>query len=169
MNFEIKIVDPRLHEWGLPTYQTDLAAGIDLHACIDEPLKLLPQAPAVLISSGLAVLMGRSDVAAFILPRSGLGHKRGLVLGNGTGCVDADYVNTCYISVWNRNPPGSESIIVHPGDRIAQMVFLPIVRPTFRYVDEFSRQTARGTAGFGSTGVSVAEGAAASRSPKKSG
>jgi dUTP pyrophosphatase len=158
MDIEVRILDPRLHQWGLPTYQTDLAAGIDLHACLDEPLELRPQAPAVLISSGLAVLMGRADIAALILPRSGLGHKKGLVLGNGVGCVDADYTAPCYISAWCRNPPGSEPIIIQPGDRIAQMLFVPIVRPAFVYVDAFSRETARGAGGFGSTGIAAANG-----------
>lgn len=152
LEFEIKIHDKRLHEWGLPRYHSDFAAGIDLHACLDAPIDLVPQAPAVLISSGFAVLMHRQDVAAFVLPRSGLGHKKGLVLGNGTGCIDADYAATVYISAWNRNPPGTRPILIQPGERIAQMVFLPILRPRLRVVDEFSNVTGRGTGGFGSTG-----------------
>ena len=150
--FELQIHDPRLYQWGLPTWQTPLAAGIDLHACLDQPLNLVSQAPAVLISTGFALLMNRPRVAALILPRSGLGHKKGLVLGNGVGCIDADYLNICYISAWNRNPPGSEPIVIEPGDRIAQMVFVPILRPSFTIVDQFSRQTERGLGGFGSTG-----------------
>lgn len=153
LEFEIRIHDPRLLDWGLPRYQSDFAAGVDLFACLEAPIELVPQAPAVLISSGIAVLMNRSDVAGFILPRSGLGHKKGLVLGNGTGCVDADYADVVYISAWNRNPPGSRPILVQPGERIAQMVFLPILRPRFKVVDDFSSSTGRGTGGFGSTGL----------------
>jgi len=150
--FELIIHDQRLYDWGLPTWQTPLAAGIDLHACLDQPLTLAPQAPAALIASGFALLMNQPGVAALILPRSGLGHKKGLVLGNGTGCIDADYTNQIYISAWNRNPPGGEAIVIQPGDRIAQLLFVPILRPNFTIVDQFSRQTARGLGGFGSTG-----------------
>src|SRR5690348_2073933 len=129
LEFEIKILDPRLHEWGLPAYQSELAAGIDLHACIDEPIAVEPQAPARLVSSGLAVLMNDPHVAAIVLPRSGLGHKKGLVLGNSVGLIDADWTAAIGISVWNRLPPGSEEIVIAPGDRIAQLVLLPILRP----------------------------------------
>src|SRR6185437_2762478 len=151
--FEIKILDPRLRQWGLPDYQTDLAAGIDLHACIDEPLAVEPQAPARLVSSGLAVLMNDPHVAALVLPRSGLGHKKGLVLGNSVGLIDADWTAAIAISVWSRLPPGSDAIVIAPGDRIAQLVFVPILRPSLRVVDEFSAQTGRGANGFGSTGT----------------
>jgi dUTP pyrophosphatase len=153
MEFEVKIHDSRLLDWGLPRYHSDFAAGIDLFACLEAPIELAPQAPAVLISSGLAVLMNRADVAAFVLPRSGLGHKKGLVLGNGTGCIDGDYADIVYISAWNRNPPGTRPILVQPGERIAQMVFLPILRPRLTVVDDFSSVTGRGTGGFGSTGI----------------
>ena len=152
LEFEVRIHDARLHDWGLPRYHSDFAAGIDLYACLEAPIELVPQAPATLISSGLAVLMHRPDVAAFVLPRSGLGHKKGLVLGNGTGCIDADYTDIVYISAWNRNPPGTRPILVQPGERIAQMVFLPILRPRLTVVDEFTNSTGRGTGGFGSTG-----------------
>ncbi|WP_380874584.1 deoxyuridine 5'-triphosphate nucleotidohydrolase [Sphingomonas sp. DBB INV C78] len=150
---ELKIVDPRLAEWGLPAYQTDLSAGIDLHACIDAPLAIEAQAPAVLIPSGIAVLMNDPHMVAFLLARSGLGHKKGLVLGQAVGTIDADYANQIFISTWNRNPPGSDPILIEPGDRIAQLVFLPILRPSFTVVDEFSATTQRGLGGFGSTGV----------------
>ena len=153
LELEIRIVDPRLYEWGLPTYQTDLAAGIDLHACIDAPLAIEPQAPARLVSSGLAVLMNDPGMAALVLPRSGLGHKRGLVLGNSVGLIDADWTAAIGISVWNRLPPGSEAIVIAPGDRIAQLIFVPILRPSFRVVEAFSARTRRGENGFGSTGV----------------
>ncbi|MDX3884841.1 MULTISPECIES: dUTP diphosphatase [Sphingomonas] len=150
---ELKIVDPRLAEWGLPQYQTDLSAGIDLHACIDAPIAVAAQAPAILIPSGIAVLMNDPNMVAFLLARSGLGHKKGLVLGQAVGTIDADYANQIFISTWNRNPPGSDPILIEPGDRIAQLVFLPILRPQFAVVDEFSATTGRGLGGFGSTGV----------------
>jgi dUTP pyrophosphatase len=151
--FEITILDSRLNEWGLPKYQTQQSAGIDLMACLDEPLDILPQANAVLIPTGLAIHMNTQGVCSFILPRSGLGHKKGLVLGNGTGVIDADYKEQCFISVWNRNPASSGQVItISPGERIAQMVFLPIVRPEFKVVQTFSSQSER-TGGFGSTGV----------------
>lgn len=153
---ELKIVDKRLESWGLPAYQTDLSAGIDLHACIDSPLEIAAQAPAVLIPSGIAVLMNDPNMVAFLLARSGLGHKKGLVLGQAVGTIDADYANQIFISTWNRNPPGSAPILIEPGDRIAQLVFLPILRPRFQLVEEFSTTTARGLGGFGSTGVGKA-------------
>jgi dUTP diphosphatase len=153
LEFEIKVTDPRLHEWGLPSYQTDLAAGIDLYACIDAPLAIEAQAPAILISSGLAVLMNSPEIAALVLPRSGLGHKAGLVLGNSVGLIDADWTATIGISAWSRRPPGSDPIVIQPGDRIAQLVFVPILRPRFRVVSDFSVETRRGANGFGSTGV----------------
>jgi dUTP pyrophosphatase len=151
---EIKVLDARLHEWGLPKYQTPLAAAIDLFACIDQPLQLQPQNAAVLIPSGIALHMDSLDFCAVILPRSGLGHKKGLVLGNSVGLIDADYTAQCFISVWNRNPAGSNAVItIQPGERIAQMMFLPVVRPEFKVVDEFSATSQRGGGGFGSTGI----------------
>lgn len=151
---EIKILDRRLREWGLPKYQTALAAAIDLMACIDETIVLRPQEPAVLIPSGIAIHMNSSDLCAAILPRSGLGHK-GLVLGNAVGLIDADYTAQCFISVWNRNPITSGiEFTINPGDRIAQMLFLPVVRPKFLVVDEFTAPSERGEGGFGSTGIS---------------
>jgi dUTP pyrophosphatase len=150
---EIKIVDARLHTWGLPQYQTELAAAIDLYACIDAPLEVLPQAPAQLIPSGIAIHMNSIEICAIILPRSGLGHKKGLVLGNSIGLIDADYTAQCFISVWNRNPVSQqEPIIIQPGERIAQMMFLPVIRPIFQVVKEFSQGSQRGGGGFGSTG-----------------
>jgi dUTP pyrophosphatase len=150
---EIKILDPRLNTWGLPKYQTPLAAAIDLFACIDAPLRIEPQKPALLVPSGIALHMDSPHLCAVILPRSGLGHKKGLVLGNSVGLIDADYTAQCFISVWNRNPGGSEAITIEPGERIAQMMFLPVIRPEFQVVDEFSRGSERGAGGFGSTGV----------------
>lgn len=150
---ELRIIDDRLRDWGLPEYQTEQSAGVDLHACIDAPLAIEAQAPAVLIPSGIAVLMNDAHMVAFLLARSGLGHKKGLVLGQGVGTIDADYADQIFISAWNRNPPGSDPILIAPGDRIAQLVFLPILRPQFAVVDAFSATTARGMGGFGSTGV----------------
>lgn len=149
---ELRVLDPRLEDWGLPRYQTALSAGIDLHACLDAPLTLQPQAPAVLIPSGIAVLMNDPHLVAFLLARSGMGHKRGLVLGQGVGTIDADYADQIFISAWLRTPPGSEPLTIEPGDRIAQLVFLPIARPEFAVVDAFSAVTERGLGGFGSTG-----------------
>lgn len=150
---EIKVLDDRVHEWGLPRYQTDMSAGIDLYACVNEPTELQPQAEPILIPSGIAILMNNPNMAAFLLARSGLGHKKGLVLGQAVGTIDADYADQIFISAWLRNPPGSASLIINPGDRIAQLVFVPIVRPAFRVVEAFSTTTGRGQGGFGSTGV----------------
>jgi dUTP pyrophosphatase len=150
--FELKVLDPRLAEWGLPAYHSEMAAGIDLRACLDAPITLEPQAPATMISSGLAILINRPGIAAFILPRSGLGARHGIILGHSVGLVDADYAGPWLIPVVNRSAPGTPPVTVNPGDRIAQAVFLPILRPQFRVVQEFSVQTARGAGGFGSTG-----------------
>ncbi|WP_420145534.1 dUTP diphosphatase [Sphingobium sp.] len=150
--FELKILDQRIHQWGVPTYQTDMSAGIDMYACLDEPLELVPQGDAVLIPTGVAILMNDPHVVAFLLARSGLGHKKGVILGQSVGTIDADYANQIFISTWLRTPPGSDPVVINPGDRIAQLVFLPILRPTFNLVDEFSATTGRGLGGFGSTG-----------------
>jgi len=150
---ELRIIDPRLHEWGVPRYQSDQAAALDLRACLENPLILHPQAPAQLIPSGIAVYIGHDHVAAVVLPRSGLGHKQGLVLGNSVGLIDADYTAEVMISAWNRSAPGSEPIVIAPGDRIAQLLFVPVVRPALTVVEAFSAQTARGGGGFGSTGT----------------
>ena len=151
---EVRILDERLHAWGLPRYQTDLAAGIDLIACLDAPLRIEPQAAAQLVPTGLAMHMDSDAFFAMIVARSGLGHKHGLVLGNGTGIIDADYMAQIYVSVWNRNPAG-EAIVIEPGDRIAQLLFVPVVRPRLKVVAEFSGDSARGQGGFGSTGVAA--------------
>jgi dUTP pyrophosphatase len=150
---ELKVLDERLHSWGLPKYQTAMSAGIDLHACIPEPLRIEPQAPAVLIPSGIALLMNDPHMVGFVLARSGLGHKKGLILGQSVGTIDADYTNEIFISAWLRTTPGSEPLTIRPGDRIAQLVFVPILRPSFQVVSEFSAETERGLGGFGSTGV----------------
>lgn len=149
---EMKVLDSRLQDWGLPCYQSDMAAAVDLFACLDETISVTPQAPARLISSGFALGMGNGHLAALILPRSGLGHKKGLIMGNSLGLIDADYLGEVMISVWNRNPIGTDAIEIHPGDRIAQMMFVPVVRPNFDIVADFSQESARGAGGFGSTG-----------------
>jgi dUTP pyrophosphatase len=149
---EVKILDERVREWGLPRYQSDMAAAVDLFACITEELVLEPQAPAQLVSSGIAVFIGDPNVAGLIVPRSGLGHGKGLVMGNLVGLLDPDYTGPLMISAWNRSAAGSAAIVVHPGDRIAQLIFVPIVRPLFAVVSDFSNQSARGPGGFGSTG-----------------
>jgi len=154
---ELKILDPRLPGWGFPSRGSRLAAGLDLHACIDGPLVLQPQAPAALICAGIAFRIGDPEWCALVLPRSGLGHERGLVLGNTVGVIDADYEGPCLISAWNRNPTqGGASIEIRPGDRIAQLVFTRITRPDFVIVPAFLGESGRQDAGFGSTGVEAA-------------
>lgn len=134
----------------LPARSTAGAAGYDLHACIETPLRLLP-GDAQLVPTGIAIHLENPNYAAVILPRSGLGHKRGLVLGNLVGLIDSDYQGEIMVSAWNRHLV--EEIVIHPGDRIAQLVFLPVTIPTLIEVDEFSDATERATGGFGSTGV----------------
>lgn len=152
LDFEIKILDPRLHEWGLPAYHSEMAAGVDLRACINAPLEIEPQAAAVMVPSGIAILINRPDVAAFVLPRSGLGARQGIILGQSIGTIDPDYAGPWIVPLINRNGAGTPPVTIRPGDRIAQAVFLPILRPQFRMVQEFSQKTARGAGGFGSTG-----------------
>ena len=157
MKVELKILDPRLPGWGFPSRGSQFAAGLDLHACLDAPLALQPQAPAALISAGIAFRIADPEWCALVLPRSGLGHKRGLVLGNTVGVIDADYEGPCLISAWNRNPAESgDTIEIRPGDRIAQLVFTRIARPDFMIVRAFSGEGGRQQAGFGSTGVEAA-------------
>jgi dUTP pyrophosphatase len=157
LKVELKILDPRLEDWGFPRYGSPLAAGLDLHACVDAPLGIEPQAPAVLVPSGIAFRIGDPDWCGLVLPRSGLGHRQGLVLGNAVGLIDADYEGQLMISVWNRNPPGGAApITIEPGDRIAQLVFTRVARPEFAVVEAFSTTGERQSGGFGSTGVSSA-------------
>lgn len=152
LEFELKVLDARLHEWGLPAYHSELAAGIDLRACIDAPIALLPQAPATMVPSGVAILINRPDVVALVLPRSGLGARQGIVLGQSVGTIDPDYAGPWLVPLVNRNAIGTPPVVINPGDRIAQAVFLPLLRPRFRLVEEFSVTTGRGAGGFGSTG-----------------
>ena len=162
MKVELRILDARLREWGFPHYGSSLAAGLDLHAVLDAPIEIAPQAPAVLIPAGIAFRIGDPDWCALVLPRSGLGHRQGLVLGNAVGLIDADYEGQLLISVWNRNPSGAP-IRVEPGDRVAQLVFTRISRPEFSVVEAFSESGARQSGGFGSTGVASACRGGASR------
>src|SRR5580704_17916454 len=122
---EIRILDQRLRSWGFPKRGSEWAAGIDLHACISEPMVVPAQAPAVLVSTGMAFRIGNPDWCGLIFPRSGTAHRQGLVLGNTIGLVDPDFDGPCMISIWNRNSPLDEppsSITINPGDRIAQLV-----------------------------------------------
>jgi dUTP pyrophosphatase len=150
---ELRVLDRRLEAWGLPRYHSEMAAAVDLHACLDATLVLAPGSRAELVRSGVAIHIGDANIAAVILPRSGLGHRQGLVVGNLLGLIDADYQGELMVSLWNRNAPGTEPIRVEPGDRIAQMMFVPVVRPTFQVVEEFSHASARQAGGFGSTGL----------------
>lgn len=146
---EVKLLDPRFgDEWPLPAYATTASAGMDLRAALDAPLTLEPGDTA-LIPSGIAVHLADPHLCAVVLPRSGLGHRHGIVLGNGTGLIDADYQGPLLISVWNRS---HEAFTVQAGDRIAQLVVLPIVRVSFQVVDTFA-DSVRGAGGFGHTGV----------------
>jgi len=149
---QIKVLDPRVSDWGLPRFQTAGAAGVDLFACVDGVLLVQAQEAAVLVRSGIAISFGDLSVAGLVLPRSGLGHRKGLVLGNTIGLIDPDYSGEILISVWNRSPLGSAPIEIRAGERIGQLVFVPVVRPSFEVVEDFSDQTTRGAGGFGSTG-----------------
>ena len=149
---ELVILDPRLKQWGLPSYQSPMAAAVDLHACLDQALEIAPGAPATLVPAGFAMHIADPGLMALIAPRSGMGHKRGLVLGNSVGVIDADYTGQVMVSVWNRNAPDTPPVRIEPGERIAQMMFVPIVRASFQVVEQFTRDSQRGAAGFGSTG-----------------
>ena len=145
---QLKILDARLGgDFPLPDYATPGSAGVDLCACIDQPLTLEP-GQTELIPSGIAVHIADRTLAATILPRSGLGHKHGIVLGNLVGLIDSDYQGEIFVSCWNR---GREPFVIEPGARLAQMVFVPVVQTEFEVVEEFSTSE-RGAGGFGHTG-----------------
>ncbi len=147
-SIELKILDPRVGDTiPLPQYATDGSAGMDMRACIDEPLTVSP-GETVLVPTGLAIHVADSALAAVLLPRSGLGHKHGLVLGNLTGLIDSDYQGQIYISCWNRSDTSYE---VQPAERIAQMVFVPVEQVALKIVDEFDTSD-RGVGGFGHSG-----------------
>ena len=145
---QLKILDSRLgNEFPLPEYATSGSAGLDLRACLDEPLQLAP-GETQLLPTGMSIYIADSSLAATILPRLGLGHKHGIVLGNLVGLIDSDYQGPLMVSCWNR---GNDHFTVNPGERIAQLVFVPVVQVEFEQVDEFAA-TDRGEGGFGSSG-----------------
>ncbi len=143
---EVKVLDERMAQ-ALPAYATPGSAGLDLRACLDAPLVLAP-GQAELIPTGLSIHIGDPGLAAMLLPRSGLGHRHGVVLGNLVGLIDSDYQGPLMVSCWNR---GSTAFTVQPMERIAQMVIVPVVQAAFRRVDDFE-SSSRGVGGFGSTG-----------------
>ena len=143
---DVKVLDPRI-AGQLPAYATAGSAGLDLRACLDKPMHLEP-GQAALIPTGLAIHIGDPGLAAMLLPRSGLGHKHGIVLGNLVGLIDSDYQGPLMVSCWNR---ASAPFTVHPMERIAQLVIVPVVQARFRVVEEFGASD-RGVRGFGSTG-----------------
>jgi dUTP pyrophosphatase len=145
---ELKVLDARVGtRFPLPAYATEGSAGMDLRACLDAPLALAPGA-SELVPTGLAIHLGDPGLCAVILPRSGLGHRHGLVLGNLTGLIDADYQGPLMVSLWNRSDAG---YVIQPGERVAQLVVLPVARVRFHTVDAFT-PSARGEGGFGHTG-----------------
>lgn len=145
---DVKILDARVGaEFPLPTYATSGSAGLDLRACLDSPLEIAP-GMTTLVPTGLAIHIGDPSLAAVILPRSGLGHKHGIVLGNLVGLIDSDYQGQLMVSVWNR---GQQSFTLQPGDRLAQLVFVPVVQAEFNLVEDFDA-SARGDGGFGHSG-----------------
>jgi dUTP pyrophosphatase len=146
---QLRILDPRLgKDFPLPDYATAGSAGVDLRACVDAPLTILP-GQTVLVPTGMAIHIDDPGLAAVILPRSGLGHKHGIVLGNLVGLIDSDYQGQLMVSCWNR---GNDAFELEPGTRLAQMVFVPVVQVGFEVVDEF-HASRRGEGGFGHTGV----------------
>jgi dUTP pyrophosphatase len=145
---QLQILDPRIgNEIPLPHYATDGAAGMDLRACIDAPL-LIEAGATQLIPTGIAIHINNPHLAAVLLPRSGLGHKHGIVLGNLTGLIDSDYQGQLFVSCWNRS---RTDFTIEPGERIAQIVFVPVAQVTFEIVESFT-DSARGAGGFGHTG-----------------
>ena len=146
---QVRVLDPRIgSEYPLPQYATSGSAGVDLRACIDAPLELKP-GDTQLIPSGIAIHLSDPGYAAIVLPRSGLGHKHGIVLGNLVGLIDSDYQGQVFVSVWNR---GQSTFTIQPGERIAQLVVVPVVQVEFEVVEEFTASD-RGAGGFGSSGT----------------
>jgi len=143
---DVKIIDPRMREQ-LPQYATAGSAGLDLRACLDKPLTLAP-GQTELIPTGIAIHLDDPGLAAVILPRSGLGHKHGIVLGNLVGLIDSDYQGQIFVSTWNR---GNAAFVINPMERLAQLVVVPVVQVELNVVDDFATSS-RGAGGFGSTG-----------------
>lgn len=146
LQVELKILDSRLNE-NMPAYATSGSAGLDLRACINEAITIKP-GETTLIPTGMAVHLANPAYAAMILPRSGLGHKHGIVLGNLVGIIDSDYQGQLFVSCWNRS---QEAFVMNPMERIAQLVIVPVIQASFTVVDEFN-ESERGVGGFGSTG-----------------
>ena len=147
MQVDVQVLDPRMADQ-LPAYATPGSAGLDLRACLDAPVELAPNAWQ-LIPTGLAIHLADPGFAAMILPRSGLGHKHGIVLGNLVGLIDSDYQGQLMVSAWNRS---TVPFTIQPLERIAQMVIVPVVQAQFRVVSAFAAESERGTGGYGSTG-----------------
>lgn len=148
MKVQVKVLDQRLgQEWPMPTYATTGSAGLDLRACIEEAIQIEP-GQTVLVKTGMAIYIEDTNFAGLVLPRSGLGHKHGIVLGNLVGLIDSDYQGELMVSVWNR---GQTTFTIEPGERLAQYVLVPVVQAQFDIVSEFEA-TERGAGGFGHTG-----------------
>lgn len=151
MTVQMKVLNERIRELGLPSYGSDKAAGLDLRACLDMEVSVTP-GQTIMVPTGIALHIDNPDYAGFIYARSGLGAKTGLVPGNLVGVIDADYQGEIMVAAWNRNVPGAQPITIRPGDRIAQMVIGRVQRVTLEEVDSFE-VSKRGNGGFGSTGV----------------
>ena len=149
INIQLKILDARLGtEFPLPQYATEGSAGLDLRACVEKSLEIKPN-NVELIPAGISLYIADKQLAAIIIPRSGLGHKHGIILGNSVGLIDSDYQGPIMVSCWNRN---TEPFIIEPGERIAQLVIVPIVHAKFDIVTDFDNKTKRGEGGFGHSG-----------------
>jgi dUTP pyrophosphatase len=148
VSVQVQVLDPRLHDQ-LPAYATPGSAGLDLRACLEAPITLAP-GQVELIPTGLAMHLADATLAAMILPRSGLGHKHGLVLGNLVGLIDSDYQGQLMVSAWNR---GTQPFVIEPMARIAQLVVVPVVQVQWEQVQTFANQSTRGAGGYGSTGA----------------
>jgi dUTP pyrophosphatase len=146
---DFQIVDKRLEAEGMVDYATSGSAGIDLRACVEEAF-IIKAGETKLVSAGFAIHMKDPTLAALVLPRSGLGYKHGIVTGNLVGLIDSDYQGVIHVPLWNRS---STDFTINPLDRIAQMIFVPIIKPLLQRVENFAQTSARGTSGFGSTGV----------------
>lgn len=150
--FQVKITNPILEELGgFPARASEGAAGYDLVACVEEPL-VLKAGESRIVSSGVAVYIGDPNVAGIVLPRSGMGIKRGVVLSNLVGLIDSDYQGEIKLGLWNRNAPESEPVVINPGDRVAQLVFIPVVLADLVLTETFDSESTRGEGGLGSTG-----------------
>lgn len=148
MKVQVKILDPRLGTtWAMPNYATSGSAGLDLRACVDGTIEIQP-GETVLVKTGMAIYIQDTNYAGIILPRSGLGHKHGIVLGNLVGLIDSDYQGELMVSVWNRS---QKPFTLEAGERLAQYVLVPVIQAEFEHVEEF-KQSERGTGGFGHTG-----------------